>query len=87
MRIDGSALKTSIATKQDTLNSSSTITVGSIQSSNLDVVASTSSDQSMSITSGSEGTKPIIYLATPYNTTNPSKICALIAEGFSNSKN
>ena len=83
MRIGDSALKASIATKQDTLNSSSIITLGSLQSYNLDVVASTSIDQSMSIIAGRENKDSILYLATPYYTTR-SKKSVLIVEGFTN---
>ena len=57
--------------KQDTLNSSSTLTVGGIQCSNLDAVASTPIDQSLSIIAGAENKDAILYQATPYN--NPLK--------------
>ena len=66
MRINGSALQSTIATIQQILNSPSLLLLNSLTYSSLDVIASSNNaDQSMSIISGSESDGATLYLSPP----------------------
>jgi hypothetical protein len=71
------------------LNEGSAIVVGALalsgetRSSSMNVIAtSTALDQSMTIMTSSESQDAILYLGTPFNTTDAARKTALIAEGL-----
>ena len=84
LQVDGADMVAFLNAKQDALTASSNLEVNSLNTGSLDVKASAASSQSMSVISGGEAHNALIYLGTPFDTTNPSLKCALIAEAISN---